>query len=225
MFNPGVLTIVELCRTVFDIIRFNYTALDVLVEETTNPEDHLDETLTDHASKRTVREYLVAEGFSDGFRDNYLRPFLGIMWNTTAADTLLDLPIGSVVRLMYDHGFLGLSAFVKSPWQTIRSGGFDFMDAMIESFPAERIHPNSRIVEATRRRKDDGVSLCTANNQWHHFDHIIFTIPGEAVVQIAQQLIDPYDRALLRRLRVTRNLAVLHSDASVSCNANILLTF
>jgi predicted NAD/FAD-binding protein len=225
VFNTGVLTIVELCRTVLDIIRFNYTALDVLVEETANTENLHDETLAAHASRRTVREYLAAEGYSDAFRDSYLRPFLGIMWNTTAADTLLELPIGTVVRLMYDHGFLGLSAFVHSPWQTIRSGGFDFMDAMIQSFPAERIHPNLRIVEATRRRKDDGVSLRTANKKWHHFEHVIFAIPGEAIVQIAEQLIDPYDRALLRKLRVTRNLAVLHSDKSVSCMIHALLTF
>lgn len=91
---------------IFDIIRFNQFALDLLVEDGTA------ETASNGrngsyapASKRamddeTIGEYLEREGYSDAFRDDYLIPMTAAVWSTSPDKCTLEFPAVTLVRFL-----------------------------------------------------------------------------------------------------------------------------
>jgi Predicted NAD/FAD-binding protein len=77
----------KMWRMIFDIIRFNYFALDVLRRD--SPTDE------------TIGEYLEREGYSSAFRDDYLIPMTAAIWSTSPDKCLLDFPAVTLIRFMY----------------------------------------------------------------------------------------------------------------------------
>ena len=76
-------------RMIFDIVRFNQYALDLLKAESGADE-----------SKETIGEYLVREGYSDAFRDNYLIPMTAAVWSTDPDKCALHFPAVTLVRFL-----------------------------------------------------------------------------------------------------------------------------
>lgn len=84
-------------RMIFDIIRFNQFALDVLttdeseskasIKPTTNPEE-------------TIGEYLERQGYSDAFRDDYLIPMTAAVWSTSPDKCSLEFPAITLIRFL-----------------------------------------------------------------------------------------------------------------------------
>lgn len=50
--------------------------------------------------EETIGEYLFREGYSDGFRDDYLIPLVAMMWSTSPDKCTLEFPIATLVRYM-----------------------------------------------------------------------------------------------------------------------------
>lgn len=77
-------------RMLFDIIRFNTFALDLL---TTSSGDDTEE--------ETLGAYLDREGYSDAFRNDYLIPMTAAVWSTSPEKCALEFPAVTLVRFMY----------------------------------------------------------------------------------------------------------------------------
>lgn len=78
----------------FDIVRFNTFALDLLENES---------TLADGVIKeQTLGSYLDQEGYSDAFRDDYLLPMTAAVWSTSPDKCALDFPAVTLIRFMCD---------------------------------------------------------------------------------------------------------------------------
>ena len=94
IFSPRV------WRMIFDIIRFNQFALDLLkderkCEEYTNGNGvHLSER------QETIGQYLERGGYSDAFRDDYLIPMTAAVWSTSPDKCSLEFPAVTLVRFM-----------------------------------------------------------------------------------------------------------------------------
>ena len=88
---------------IFDIIRFNQFALDLLRVDHTresfpDPDGrHLPESDEDE----TIGSYLEREGYSDAFRDDYLIPMTAAVWSTSPDKCSLEFPAMTLVRFMY----------------------------------------------------------------------------------------------------------------------------
>lgn len=86
-------------RIIFDIIRFNQHALDVLrvdLEDTTQAKSQ-------HAAihpEETIGEYLDREGYSDAFRDDYLIPMTAAVWSTSPDKCSLEFPAVTLIRFL-----------------------------------------------------------------------------------------------------------------------------
>lgn len=78
-------------RMLFDIVRFNVFALDILRNKHTAHKDDL-----------SVGQYLDEEGYSAYFRDNYLIPMTAAIWSTSPDQCFLEFPILTLVLFMYD---------------------------------------------------------------------------------------------------------------------------
>lgn len=86
LFSP------RMWRMIFDILRFNQFALDLLLE------DEQDEK---SASKtESIGAYLEREGYSDAFRDDYLIPMTAAVWSTSPDKCSLNFPAVTLVRFL-----------------------------------------------------------------------------------------------------------------------------
>jgi predicted NAD/FAD-binding protein len=77
----------------FDIVRFNTFACDLLMIPPAN-------------ALESVGEYLEREGYSKQFRDDYLLPMTGSIWSTDIKQCRQDFPIGTLIRFMYSSPYL-----------------------------------------------------------------------------------------------------------------------
>lgn len=88
-------------RMLFDIIRFNQFALDLLLkEEDEQPVKETDGLLQSAARTETIGEYLAREGYSDAFRDDYLIPMTAAVWSTSPDKCSLEFPVLTLVRFL-----------------------------------------------------------------------------------------------------------------------------
>ena len=95
-------------RMIFDIIRFNQFALDLLKDEEKSEEyvirggnGHANGNGFHYAEKQeTIGEYLDREGYSDAFRDDYLIPMTAAVWSTSPDKCTLEFPAVTLVRFM-----------------------------------------------------------------------------------------------------------------------------
>ena len=74
-------------RMIFDIVRFNQFALDVLMKDS-------DQGL------ETIGEYLDRNGYSDAFRDDYLIPMTAAIWSTSPGKCIDDFPLLTLIRFL-----------------------------------------------------------------------------------------------------------------------------
>jgi predicted NAD/FAD-binding protein len=90
-------------RMIFDIIRFNQFALDLLKEEKDSEQYWNGNSANGvhHAQEQeTIGQYLEREGYSDAFRDDYLIPMTAAVWSTSPDKCSLEFPAVTLVRFM-----------------------------------------------------------------------------------------------------------------------------
>lgn len=86
---------------IFDIIRFNQFALDLLINDEEDMSTDLGGDMMNHVSQdETIGEYLDREGYSDAFRDDYLIPMTAAVWSTSPDKCSLDFPAVTLVRFL-----------------------------------------------------------------------------------------------------------------------------
>lgn len=96
LFSP------RMWRMIFDIIRFNQSALDLLKTEERSEEFVNGNGNGVHYAKEqeSIGEYLAREGYSDAFRDDYLIPMTAAVWSTSPDKASLEFPAVTLVRFM-----------------------------------------------------------------------------------------------------------------------------
>lgn len=90
---------------VFDIVRFNQFALDLLMRD--EDDDDFDEDGAVANSTETLGEYLDREGYSDAFRDDYLIPMTAAVWSTSPDKCSLKFLAVTLVRFLYERHVRG----------------------------------------------------------------------------------------------------------------------
>ena len=88
----------------FDIIRFNQFALDVLRADadletpSLSSEDGVKNTNTN--TEETIGQYLDRERYSNAFRDDYLIPMTAAVWSTSPDKCSLEFPAVTLIRFL-----------------------------------------------------------------------------------------------------------------------------
>lgn len=89
-------------RMLFDIIRFNQFAMDLLC----NDEDDISNIEVQSKSTNpigkdvTIGDYLRHEGYSEAFRDDYLLPLAASIWSTSPDQCSLEFPAVTFIRFL-----------------------------------------------------------------------------------------------------------------------------
>ena len=161
-----------------------------------------------NGSDLTLGDYLKREGFSEAFRDDHLLPMAAAIWSSPA-HTLMDYPAESFLRFCHNHGLLKLVG--RPIWRTVSGGSRVYVAAM-----ARALGGGVRLGrQATHvRRLAQGVEVRDIQGGVAQFDHVVIgTHADQALALLDQPTAD--ERALLGAFRYSRNLTVLHSDASL----------
>ncbi|KAI9849022.1 MAG: hypothetical protein M1837_005913 [Sclerophora amabilis] len=202
----------------FDIVRFNQFALDLLVREADSEEIERDingEATEYHKSWRqeSVGDYLDREGYCESFRDNYLIPMTASVWSTTPDKCSLEFPVLTLVRFLWNHHLLS-SITARPDWLTIPGGTNQYIHAVLKDFPQDRIHMGDS-VNSLRTLDDGQILVATKSGQEDTFDHVILAAHGDQVLDIIGADATEQEKDILSGFETSSNVAVLHSDLDV----------
>ena len=98
-----------------DILRFNREARLILESDT----------------DATLGEYLAANGFEGGVRDQYLVPMAAAIWSANPKD-ILDFPAYAMIRFFENHGLLNLRD--RPQWRVVSGGSANYVSRLIEPY-------------------------------------------------------------------------------------------
>lgn len=215
-------------RLIFDIIRFNQFALDLLRQEQKS-EDYHYENGVHHAEKQeSIGHYLEREGYSDAFRDDYLIPMTAAVWSTSPDKCSLEFPAVTLVRFMsvfliFQMSVLNLSRWnhhllttlsARPQWLTLKNGAQSYVDAVMKGFPPNHIFLNTPVRSITN--EDDGrVRVHLDNDKSEIYDHVIIATHGDQARELILSEADMEEREILAGFHTSKNTAILHSDLSL----------
>ncbi|KAI1652113.1 amine oxidase [Daldinia loculata] len=196
-------------RLIFDIIRFNKFALDLLKDD---DNDVYLNTETSAAPVETIGQYLDREGYSEAFRNDYLIPITAAVWSTSPDKCTLEFPAVTLVRFMWNHHLL--TTFARRPdWLTLENGAKSYVNAVMRGFP-----PNHLFLKTTVKHlsndKDGRVKLHLENGKTEVYDHVILATHGPQAYQIIKPSATAKERAIMSSFETSENTCVLHSDLS-----------
>ncbi|KAF2036260.1 amine oxidase [Setomelanomma holmii] len=195
-------------RMIFDIIRFNQFALDLL---SITPGS----SSTSITAETSIGQYLEQEGYSDAFRDDYLIPMTACVWSTGADKCALEFPAITLVRFMWNHHLL-TTISERPPWLTIAGGAKNYIDAVMKECNHAQVHLNTPIISL--RPSNGQVQLVLggkAQGQTETFDDVILACHGDQARRIVSHSAPPSDLAILSAFETTPNTAYLHSDLNL----------
>lgn len=202
---------------IFDIVRFNHFALDLLGksgESETDPSgaSGLDPSSQTSEKDMSIGEYLDREGYSQAFRDDYLIPMTAAVWSTPPDKASLEFPAITLIRFLWNHHLLN-TVTARPKWMTILGGSQPYIDAVMEDVPNENVHRKTE-VKSLRVLSDGRVAIKTSDSE-ALYDHVILATHGDQALSIIHDIATPTEKKVLRGFKTSKNTASLHSDLSV----------
>ncbi|MFI4964421.1 MAG: NAD(P)/FAD-dependent oxidoreductase [Caulobacterales bacterium] len=156
----------------------------------------------------SLDEYLAQKGYCQAFRDDHLLPQAAAIWSTPLA-AIREYPAAALIRFFQNHGMM--SVFGRGLWRTVEGGSRSYVRKLAEAFTGE-VRPGARVTGV--RRISGGVEVRDVSGQVERFDEVVIAAHGDTALAL---LDDPTaeERRLLGAFRYSRNLTVLHTDASL----------
>lgn len=200
---------------IFDIVRFNQFALDMIINEDERqerPSGYLNDQETMKQQQESIGDYLDREGYSQPFRDDYLLPVIAMVWSTTPDKCSLRFPVITLIRFMWNQHLMN-TVTEKSDWLTIPGGTKQYIEAAMKDFPKHQVHLNTKVTAAVTEAK--GKVKLRANGEDLLFDHVILATHGNQALKIVKIGASRQELDVLEGFRTNHNIAVLHSDPSL----------
>ena len=201
-------------RLIFDIVRFNQFALDLLTVKDKNENGPTRADIKKgqpNADEESIGQYLDREGYSQTFKDDYLIPMTAVVWRTSPDKCSLDFPAITLVRFMWNHHLLNTIS-ARAPWVTIPGGTKQYIDAVLAGFP-NCVHLKSKVTSLIPGK--DGVVFLSVNDRTEVFDHVVLATHGDQALEILGQAANKQEKEILDAFKTSRNVAILHSDLSL----------
>lgn len=205
-------------RMIFDVIRFNQFALDILREASESEvssitQNGLTSKIENPRHQESIGAYLEREGYSDAFRDDYLIPMTAAVWSTRPDKASLEFPAVTLVRFLWNHHLLSTIS-ARPPWMTIMNGSKQYIDAVMAGFPQSRVHLATPIASLAMQPNHQ-ITLRRLDGYEDVYDHVILATHGDQALQILQPIATTEEKNILSGFKTSTNTAVLHSDLSV----------
>jgi predicted NAD/FAD-binding protein len=193
---------------IFDIVRFNQFALDLLSIPPGSP-------AATKANQESIGQYLERNGYSDAFRDDYLIPMTACVWSTGADKCALEFPALTLVRFMWNHHLL-TTVSERPPWLTVHRGAKNYIDAVMKECNHVKVHLSVPVQAVQREDGRVRLTLGGKNNGAEEmFDEVILACHGDQARSILGSSATLEESSILSAFETTPNTAYLHSDLSL----------
>ncbi|WP_293906330.1 FAD-dependent oxidoreductase [Phenylobacterium sp.] len=156
----------------------------------------------------SLDEYLASNGYCQAFRDDHLLPQAAAIWSTPLA-AIGAYPAAALIRFFQNHGMM--SIFGRGLWRTVEGGSRNYVKTLREAFAGE-IRTNARVTGV--RRLASGAEVRDVSGQVELFDEVVIATHGDAALALLDDP-TPEERRILGAFQYSRNLTVLHTDASL----------
>ncbi|UNI15299.1 Cytochrome c oxidase assembly protein cox11, mitochondrial [Purpureocillium takamizusanense] len=197
---------IRMWRMLFDVLRFNQFALDVLIN---SKEESQSESEDDPGNDESIGAYLDRHGYSHAFRDGYLIPITASVWSTKPKTCMDEFPVLTLIRFLWNHH--NLSALSSRPeWLTLKNGSRAYIDAVMDDFPTDHVFLNTPVKRVENH--NGHISLYTTNDEPQIFDHVILATHGDQALSILGSAATDEERSILSCFKTSKNEVVLHSD-------------
>jgi len=177
-----------------EILRFNRTAPQLLDQP--------------GAQSATIGDVIEKGRYRPAFTDRYLFPMASAVWSMSL-DSIRSFPALTLLRFFQNHGMLGINTHPK--WKVIRHGSHSYIPLLTAPFK-ERIFLDARITSVNRQ--ESSVTLNFHDRPAMDFDQVVFACHGNQVLPLLKQPTD-VERDILENFTTSRNVATLHTDASL----------
>ncbi|MBE7734011.1 NAD(P)/FAD-dependent oxidoreductase [Devosia faecipullorum] len=156
----------------------------------------------------TLDEYLRSNNYSQSFVEGHLLPMAAAIWSSKAED-IRAYPLLAFVRFFESHGLLQLRE--RPNWRTVKGGSRSYVEALLGQFTGEvrLASPVARV-----QRDKAGVTIIDHKGNPDRFDKVLIASHADQALAMLDQP-ETQERALLGAFQYTRNLAVVHKDASL----------
>ena len=180
-------------RMIRDILRFNESAL---------------ESVADLAESDTLGNYVLANGYSQGFVDHYLIPMAAAIWSAEP-QSVLEMPVKFLVNFFDNHGLLQIKD--RPVWRVIKGGSRHYVAKLVTGH-RDRIRLNSPVQSI--RRLDNGVEIYSASSGKEVFDYVFVACHSDQALSLLKDATTA-EREVLGAIRYQPNEAILHTDDSL----------
>jgi predicted NAD/FAD-binding protein len=165
-----------------------------------------DGTLIDD-EKVTLGDYLRMGGYGNAFRDHHILPMASAIWSAPPAQ-MMSYPAASFIRFHHNHGLLQLRH--RPAWETVAGGSRTYVERLTRSF-ADRIRLDAAVIGV--QRTEHGPVVTDSRGWSERYDHVVMAAHADQTLAMLTDA-SMLERTLLGAFRYSRNLAVLHTDAS-----------
>ena len=207
----------KMWQMIFDIVRFNQFALDLLSTEDESEADPAQAQGKPAAIRQqrqlSIGEYLDQNHYSNTFRNDYLIPMTACIWSTSPDKVSLDFPAITLVRFLWNHHLLNTVA-ARPTWMTIPGGSQKYINAIMADVPQEKIHLTTA-VKTLRSTDDTKVSINFEDGGEETFDHVILATHGDQARGIIEATATDEEMKIMSAFETSANTATLHSDLSL----------
>ncbi|MTI16290.1 FAD-dependent oxidoreductase [Rhodobacteraceae bacterium RKSG542] len=170
------------------------------------------DSLQEKNLKVTLGDYLKRERYGSAFINDHLIPMGAAIWSTPA-EQMLAFPLSSFVDFCENHGLI---QFRNRPrWRTVTAGSAQYVSKLANGISGG-VHLNAAIDSIERR--PGFVELIHRNGDRQRFDHVVLATHSDQslkLLQASETGATTAEEELLSAIRYQRNLAVLHTDASL----------
>jgi uncharacterized protein len=161
----------------------------------------LDERMT------SLGDYLGEAGYGRAFQDDHILPQAAAIWSASV-EAVRELPAAAFIRFCENHGLLKI--LDKPLWRTVVGGSRVYVEKLTAA-----VRQDARLGCAARRieRTPAGVLVYDTSGRTERFDQVVVACHADqGLALLAAPTVA--ERRVLGAFSYTRNVAVLHADAS-----------
>jgi predicted NAD/FAD-binding protein len=189
---------------------FNWKFLK-MIREILKFNSHADVVITDPKyAEMSIGDYIMEQGHSEYFFDNFLAPMSSAVWSTPT-EKMLEFPAKSLVQFFKNHGFVGVNTQLQ--WKTVDGGSRVYRDLLIESFE-DRVNINSGVKSITQN--PNNFTITTSDTELTFDKVIIASHADEALKLIANPT--EMQKEVLGAFKYQKNIATVHTDNTLMPN-------
>ena len=155
----------------------------------------------------TLGDYLVANGYSEAFRDDHLVPMASALWSSASAQ-ILHFPAKYLAQFMANHQMLRTRD--RPQWRVVKGGSQSYVRALRRNWKVqERI--GCAVTKVVRESAGVRVDSVVASER---YDHAVLACHSDQALALLDDTSER-EREILGAMTFQENDTVLHTDAAL----------